>query len=214
VHPVVDNPLYDQWRQLFAGAKKDHIGYWTFPGDTFEERFQPIMESQKAREELCKRYAWAIPTPEVIEAIAQFSPLVELGAGRGYWASLIQKAGGEIDCFDEKPPDIVDDNIYHPNKKGWTRVFTKVHQAVPEIVAVYPEATLFLCWPPYDTPMAFDALRQYEGKRLVFVGEGDGGCCGNAAFWELLQDQFEEVLTLDIPNWWSIRDYVSVWERK
>jgi hypothetical protein len=163
---------------------------------------------------MCKRYSWAVPTPEIIESLAQFSPLVEVGAGRGYWASLIQEVGGEIDCFDENPPDISETNPWCPPHDGWDRTFIKIHQAGPEIAAVYPEATLFLCWPPYNTPMAYDCLRQYEGQRLVFVGEGDGGCCGDDAFWKLLDSEWNAVLTYDIPNWWSIRDYVSVWERK
>jgi len=200
--------------RLYKGATRNEIGHWEFPGDTDDERWQRQIGSMKAREELCHRYAWAIPTPEVIEAIAQFSPLVEYGAGRGYWAALIEAAGGEIDCFDEKPPDVSTGNIWHPNKKGWTKTFTKVHQVGSEITVVYPEATLFLCWPPYNTPMAYDCLRQYEGKRLVFVGEGDGGCTADDAFWELLQSEWEEVLDLTIPTWWGIRDYVSVWERK
>lgn len=211
------NPLYEEWLRIYKDAKKDEIGYWRFPGGSIEEQFKLQIESGKAREELVDRYSWAVPTPEAIEALAQFSPLVEIGAGRGYWAVLLKEAGAEIDCFDETPPDTEKENFWHRlhrKYKGWVRVFTKVHQAGPEIAAVYPEATLFLCWPPYDTPMAYDCLRQYEGKRVVFIGEGDGGCCADEAFWKLLQEQFEHVLDIDIPTWWGVRDYVTVWERK
>ena len=213
----MENRLYEEWLRLYEGAEKDEIGYWRFPGKDFEEQFQHQLASGRSREELVDRYSWAIPTPEVIDALVQFSPLVEIGAGRGYWGALIQEAGGEIDCFDEAPPDTDKENFWHRLHRkftGWVRVFTKVHQAGTEIAAVYPEATLFLCWPPYNTPMAYDCLRQYEGKRLVFIGEGDGGCTGDDAFWELLQEEWEEVLYVNIPTWWGIRDHMTVWERK
>lgn len=53
----------------------------------------------------CRMYAFAVPTAAAIEVLKQHSPLVEIGAGTGYWASLLQKAGGDIVALDSQPTD-------------------------------------------------------------------------------------------------------------
>jgi protein-L-isoaspartate O-methyltransferase len=41
-----------------------------------------------------------VPNEEAIRQIAVLSPIVEVGAGLGYWASLIAKAGADIVAYD------------------------------------------------------------------------------------------------------------------
>ena len=43
------------------------------------------------RKPLIWAYAWAIPSDEAIHAIAELGPLLELGAGTGYWAWLLRQ---------------------------------------------------------------------------------------------------------------------------
>ena len=52
-------------------------------------------------EPLCKKYAWAIPDERALHILARFSPLIELGAGRGYWARLLRDRGVDIIAFDK-----------------------------------------------------------------------------------------------------------------
>ena len=57
--------------------------------------------SIEARAGLVRRYGLAIPTDEAIAACVARSPLVEIGAGLGYWASLIAQQGGDIAAYDD-----------------------------------------------------------------------------------------------------------------
>lgn len=50
-----------------------------------------IMSEWRARDVLVRDYAWAIPNHEAIEACAALSPIVEVGAGSGYWAHIGQR---------------------------------------------------------------------------------------------------------------------------
>jgi len=44
-----------------------------------------------------------------------------------------------------------------------------------------PRAALLIVWPPYDNPMAVDALRAVRGAVLWYVGAGRGVGGGGAA---------------------------------
>lgn len=211
----MENPLHEIWSRLHEGATKRY-GMTEFPGKDIHERCGRQLEATKGRERCVDLYSWAVPTEEVIEAIAQFSPIVEIGAGRGYWASLLKEAGADVRAYDVAPPQLSDLNTWHKGRHSTVpRVFTEVlfgNQSVLFDVAV--ERTLFLCWPPYDTPMAAECLRCFQGSRLIYVGEGYGGCTGDDKFHGELEENWEEILDFEIPNWWGIRDYLSVWERK
>jgi hypothetical protein len=73
---------------------------------------------------------------------------------------------------------------------------------------------MFLCWPPYDTRMAEEALRAYAGNAVVYVGEGYGGCTANDAFHERLKADFECVYSVELPRWFGIHDHMTIWRRK
>ena len=70
----------------------------------FNQIGRGFMEQWKARGELVKQYSWAIPNNKAIETIVKYSPIIEIGAGTGYWGRLISKAGGDIVCYDKNPP--------------------------------------------------------------------------------------------------------------
>jgi hypothetical protein len=45
------------------------------------------------RRKLVAAYAWAIPSHLALEALSRYSPLIELGAGTGYWAFCVRQIG-------------------------------------------------------------------------------------------------------------------------
>ena len=59
-------------------------------GDLFE------LEDEEAQE----KYAWAIPNEKALMAISEFAPIIEMGAGAGYWARLLRDRGVEIEAYD------------------------------------------------------------------------------------------------------------------
>lgn len=154
---------------------------------------------------LAKMYAWAIPTSEAIEAIVRHSPrgVVEIGAGTGYWASFIRAQGTEVAAYDSIPYS----NI---QAEG---TWSEVKRGGPKAVRFHPEKTLFLCWPPYATPMAHIALSTYAGDTLIYVGEGGGGATGDDAFHHLLELTWEVVDEVSLPQWPGIRDHLFIYKR-
>ena len=50
---------------------------------------------------LCKKYSWAIPDERALQILESFAPLIEIGAGKGYWARLLRDRGVDILAFDK-----------------------------------------------------------------------------------------------------------------
>lgn len=157
------------------------------------------ISEMRMREELVHKYSWAVPNEEALAKIASFSPIIEIGAGTGYWAKRIVDHGGKIVAFDRHPEA---HKHYNVAKGDW------------RAVSIYPDHTLFLCWPPYNESLAYDCLHAYKGKHIIYVGEHDGGCTANDKFHKILEDKWETIEIIDIPQWWGIHDRVYICRRK
>lgn len=164
------------------------------------------IETRERREELVEEYAWAIPNWDAAETIAAYSPVVEVGAGTGYWAWCIEQVGGEVYAFDPAPPRL---DTYHQ---------VICQPAVDAIEAMQATGgledwSLFLCWPPFDDPMAVDALDAYDGTTVIYVGEGRTGPTATDAFHDQLYAEYQLAETVAIPTYLGLHDRLEIWNR-
>ena len=168
-----------------------------------------IIERYDSREKFRTGVSWHVPTQSLIDLLKAHSPLVSVGSGFAYTESIAKEQGADIIPTDLKPN----------SSNGWCRD-GKFFCDVEEIEAVdavkkYKDRNIFMAWPPYDTSMAYDvALAMTPGTHLIYVGEGWGGCNGDDQFFEYLRDQFEEIDDLEIPRWFGLNDYCSVYQKK
>ena len=163
------------------------------------------------RQELVTKYAWAVPSHEVICKLAvRHKRIVEIGAGTGYWAWMLKQTGVDVVCYDKHPPSRRKLNNWGHHIKTWHPVRKGNHKAV----RLHPDRTLLLCWPPYDSDMAFNCLINYTGNKLIFIGEGDGGCTANDKFFERLNHEWNFENEYNIPQWESIHDAVYEYVRR
>jgi len=161
------------------------------------------LNSFRVRQSLVKKYAWAIPNEEALQTLVKYAPIVEIGAGTGYWARCLRERGVDIKAYDKKPYS----NTYADNQ--WTAVSVGRARKAKQ----FSDHTLFLCWPPYASSLAYDCLRLYRGKTLVFVGESNGGCTGDDAFFDLLDKNYTCKEVVHLPNWFGLHDYLCVYVR-
>lgn len=216
---IVENPLLEAflapisdeertwYREVFKRDADDEPNYLRSLG--LPPPRLPTLISVQRRRELARKYAWAIPDDRAILALARYAPIVEIGAGTGYWASLLRAVGASIIAYDENPPSLASAaNHWHPGAQQWTTVL----RGDALSAHAHFERTLMLCWPPYDSPMAHDALCSYGGNRVVYIGEW-GGCTADDAFHEELEKHWTEVLSIDIPHWETVHDSMMVFER-
>lgn len=155
------------------------------------------------RGDLVETYSWAIPNDDAIEYIADLSPIVEIGAGNGYWSWLLRDEGAKVHAVDISPAE-----------ETWTEVEQGDTSTLDRLRGDY---TLLLCWPPYGEPMARDALEAHAesgGTDVVYVGEGAGGCTGDDVFHEELERRYALMERIDIPSYVGIHDSVMHYKRK
>lgn len=161
-------------------------------------------ETLQMRRELTPRYAWAIPSHGALDLLAGHAPLVEMGAGGGYWAKLLRDRGVDVVAYDLAPAG----NTW-VDRAGWTHVET----GGPEALVHHDDRALFLCWPPMNT-MAADCLAHYHGDTVIYVGEPEGGCTASDDFFAALERDYRLAHTLPIPHWPSVHDALEVWSRR
>jgi hypothetical protein len=161
----------------------------------------------QVRQAFVEQYSWAIPTPEALSLIASFGDVVEIGSGGGYWAWMLEEYFGvRVACFEAKD-----------FRERWRHiVWKRPDYAEPEVAAQYPDRTLFMCWPPYDHPMAYRAAMAYlraGGRRIAYVGEPGNGCTGCRRFARL-QNFLHEVADAPVLQWAGMHDHLMIYERQ
>lgn len=187
----MNNPYLKEFNSL----RKTHAGpFWEcrHPDPTMSHAFIE-------RDNLVRKYAWAIPNEEAINKIASFGKIVEIGAGTGYWASLIADAGAEVTAFDIAPAG----NGVWKNPYDHEFSYYKMYQGTEEWAEIFPDHTLLLCWPPYEEPMAANALAYFTGNRVVYIGEW-GGCTADPDFFSMIETSPNDGAT------WRVVEQVSI----
>lgn len=166
-------------------------------------------------------YAYAIPSPQTIAWMSDFCadlPIVELGAGRGYWAAQLSSSGFTVEAYDVEPPD-KSENVSFPEAAGQVHVWHPVNGL--EEFATRPQAAghvLFLCWPPgWGDKMSSEALTAFEeagGDRLIYSGEPKGGKTGHDAFFDGLSARWRlDSIDPQYVSWWTEKDVAQGWVR-
>ena len=160
-------------------------------------------EQPEIRKQLIWAYSWAVPSTEAIQEISRHSPILEMGAGTGYWGWLVQQSGAEITCIDsrtEAPPHWV-----------------TVHKGTPQTTAKDPELrgrTLLLVWPPLadsgSNCMALGSLRELSPKKVIYVGEWRGRTA-SVEFHDFLESRYRLEREVPLPAWPGFGDSLRVY---
>lgn len=209
-HPKADynNPMW--WTREMV-ARRRHLANVTLANRITEAAHGifhgPFFEEIIHLDDYRRMYSYAIPDTRALHAIAEYSPIVEIGAGTGYWASLLTQLGADIVCYDQHPPPSPK-NGWHGENKAWH----PVRRGGPGKAALHSNRTLFLCWPPYAKPFAADCLDRYRGDRVIYVGER-GGCTGDRRFHHMLDKDWVEKADYAIPQWQRLHDKVWIYRR-
>ncbi|KAG2784872.1 hypothetical protein PC129_g13713 [Phytophthora cactorum] len=165
------------------------------------------------RDWCCHLYAYATPTQEALDVMAKHAPIVEVGAGTGYWSSLLQRAYVDVVAYDKAPPsaDGAEGNAYH----GHVPLFCSVGRGGPEVLGQEDMAkrSLFLCYPPPGDAMAVRSIQLFQGDVVLHVGEWQGDT-GDSRFESELQRRFVLEQEILLPNWGNSAYGLTVWRRK
>ena len=87
-----------------------------------ETRTLEELEALPDRTSLTRQYAWSLTPPASVDFVLEHldgRPVVEVGAGTGYWAWLLTQAGIDVNAYDSDPPSKGRNNWHAPRSKIW-----------------------------------------------------------------------------------------------
>jgi hypothetical protein len=157
---------------------------------------------------LAQRYAYVCPSDSTLEMLAGIGPLIEIGAGTGYWAHRLRSIGVDIVAFDQAPVDGERANRYHPPARPWTHV----EQGDQTVLSRHADRALFLCWPPLFSSLG-DCLTYYCGETVAYIG--DGGY--RTARLDHLNEAFTKVATAPVralDPYPGVPPELTIWKRR
>lgn len=183
-------------------------------------------------------YAWAVPSTAALELIGQtvtaneLQGVVEIGAGTGYWASLLNKQGIDVVAFEAN----INGSLLHgtPSFINDPIAFADIYKGGPGILrkGAYSSRCLFLCYPPVADRMCVDALQNFGGNYIVYVGALDrlhplssslpechrpplpkGVGTGHPEFFLSLGSSCDVVEKISVPSHFFCRDHLVVLRR-
>lgn len=170
-------------------------------------------DPMRGRFELTSRYSGTVTDPATVEFVAeQVGPhVIDPLAGSGYWAYLLGQLGADVLASDLNPPAPGSANQWHTEPRTWVPMRQADGASACRQWGV--GRTLLLSWPPYSTPAGAQVVAAYPGDRIVYIGEGEWGCCGGNDMWELLARDWREVQAHRPVQWYGMHDWVTVYER-
>ena len=164
-------------------------------------------------------FSSCIPNDAALDALAAIGmPILELGAGAGYWGAMLRQRAVECVLFDREPPTADGNNLYFNTQ------FTEVLRGDHTMASNYPEHALMLCWPYSDEEaeapwakgkMPWDvlALRNYAGSTVAHIGdlnEEADKVTTSLPFKRLLTAPFQQVATVPLPRWLHCADSLTI----
>lgn len=165
-------------------------------------------ELRLARRVFVRRYGFSIPCSEVMGVLSRMGPLVELGAGSGYWSALLRNAG----------LDVVATDPFAGRESGYGFEGGR-HAGIERLgglqaVEAYPDRDLFCSWPTEGSPWALAAVRRMRiGRRIALIGEPRGGCTATPGLYRYLETRFRLLGAIDIPQFPKVADRFFVYQR-
>ena len=182
----------------------------------------------------------AIPSTAALKAIAKVAPVVEMGAGSGYWAAMLHERGVDVVAYDAEPPRPDEANngfatrTFHEVRCGESGVFSDSAHAAERL----HERALLLVWPnqdpneeedPTQDPWELECLQDYYaagGQTVIYVGERtecvetilgapvDAGTTASKRFQVMLHAKYSLVEEVSIHNMLYVLDDCTIWKRK
>jgi hypothetical protein len=217
------NAYFDLYTEIYNSDKKssevkDFLNK-KFP-NSFNFDFESLSNKEpfsvydkiSCRSKLVEIYSWAVTDQKAIEQIVKTTKdmgIIEIGAGRGYWASILADCGINIAAYDIGK----NENAYFYYPVNLIGNYYPIDNAERKIASLHQDKALFLCWPPYDTPMAYNCVSEYSGNTLIYIGEDKYGCTADDKFFDFISDNFKLDNIIDMAQWEGIHDNLYIYKR-
>ena len=161
----------------------------------------------ETRTKYALKYGYGVPCREVIHAVAQYGPLLEVGAGNGFWSFWLRSKGCDVIATDPKEAGMF-------NQKNHINDLVQI-EAV-EALQRFPNRNVLIVWPYYTSTWPTDIVQRMKvGQILCYVGEGPLGCCAPPSFFSALNQHGVELIYMHrSPAWHMVIDYLAIYRKQ
>ncbi len=164
---------------------------------------------REVRKAFCRVWGFSIPCREAVEALRGLNhPLVEVGAGSGYWTALLRAAGLDVVATD------LEAQGEGPYGSGMGRYAPLEALGAVEAVRAYPGRDVFCSWPSAGADWCAEAVSEIAvGRAFAWIGDRPGGVTATPALHEVLAERFEPVAEVEIPQFPWVDDRLTIHRR-
>jgi len=199
-----------QERKVNAAVDYVNSLYATSGQDAKSTKYEQVLYRQR----FIERYGFSHPSGNMLRGLYgafKHTPILSIGSGCAFFENILQKMDMNV--------IVTDPGLTHQNP-GMRQFCSVENLTANDAITKYSDVNvLMINWPDYDNEWAFLALELFSEKatsesRVVYCGEGDGGCTADQAFHDLLSAKWKEVASWSPPRWGtalSNHDYCGVY---
>ncbi len=210
------NRFFDSIDGLTVDMIFEYIAEFTTRQPGFAEPNLPPTRDEKNLNAQLARYfkrhfSYAIPSQEAIQIICEFASgkkILEIGAGHGFWAKILEMSGVNIVATDNFQ------NFYADSDRCFLQV-----QNLDAIEAVRQnrdcDVLMIIDPPTFDenymfTHMARNSLQEFTGSSVILVAERRRHSSLDYFFWKQLRDKkiWKKISCTSLPNFFTKRNLV------
>lgn len=206
---LADSPLADIASWIETGAPPPAAELIAMGLDGAAEPEDRAQRLREVRRAFIRNWGFSIPCAEAVEALRALGrPLLEIGAGSGYWVALLRAAG----------LDVIGADVGNAGEgafgSGLGRLCPIEALDGPAAVDAYPDRDVFCSWPSREDPWGAEAVRRIRvGRTLALIGDGPEGVIGTPELYALLARDFEQVGEVEIPRFPRLADRLTLHRR-
>lgn len=165
------------------------------------------------RHDIISDYSFTIPYHDILKKVSSWSPIVEIGAGSGYWARCLYEMGADVVAYDNFPPGENNQWEWDKGNSWFDDTWYSIIQGDETSASLHPERTLLLAWPMPMNLMAYNALSCYMeagGKTIIYIGDPDPSSSGDEHFYNLLYKQ-KLIESINLYSWPGIKEKMLIY---
>ena len=151
-----------------------------------------------------RKYGFSLISQETIDVIKKYDPILEIAAGTGYISKML---------FDNRV-DVIATELGTKKYEFEVGSLFKIEELeARDAIEKYLDRNILLSWPCYHGLWSELFLPLIKNQYLIYIGEGDGGCCATDEFFSILNKEFRIIEEFSIPKFFGIHDYLTVYKR-
>ena len=209
---AIEHASPDQRDSLLQNLHRQHITLTEWAA----AQAAPIL-SQNDRTALRRDYRTLYGSPIITKAAVQWiarvtagRPLLEIGAGNGYLASELQAQ--DVDIIASEPRSFGAE-YRHRIPMSPTTCVNMLQATGKEAITLHPDRDILWSWPDNHVKYSHKTLAHFTGRFLVYIGEDQHGHTGSQKFHQILETDYTEIDSHQIPTFPGLHDRIILYER-